>query len=368
MPLVPVTVTVTDPVLVKVQDSVEAPEPPVTVAGVMVQAVLSEASTTLPAKLSKGLTVIVELPGELTATLTVEGLALIVKSWTVKVTVTWWDRVPLVPVTVTEYEPAEPLHERVELPDPPVTVAELKEQVSPVLGETEEERLTELVNPLTGEMVIRSVPDAPASIVTAGEAAAIVKSGTATMYATVAVCDSDPLIPVTVTVKDPEEVNVQESVDVPAPVILVGASVHAALLEERLTTPLKPPTAATVIVDVPAWFTLTLTLVGLALIVKSCTVKETVAVCDRLPLVPVTVTVTLPVVVKVHDKVEEPDPGIEVGDNVQAALPEDKLTVPLNPPSGVTVIDDVPAWLTSTLTLVGLAAIVKSCTVRDTVA
>jgi len=79
-PVVPVTVTVTDPVLVKVQDSIEVPEPPVTVAGVMVQAVLSEASATLPAKLSRGLMVIVELPGELTAALTVVGLALIVKS------------------------------------------------------------------------------------------------------------------------------------------------------------------------------------------------------------------------------------------------------------------------------------------------
>jgi len=187
----------------------------------------------------------------------------------VKVTVTWWDRVPLVPVTVTEYEPAEPLHERVELPDPPVMVVELKEQVRPVLGEIEVESETEPVNPLTGAIVIRSVPDAPASIVTVGDAAVIVKSGTATMYATVAVCDSDPLVPVTVTVKDPEDVNVHESVEVPAPVTLVGVSVHAALLEERLTTPLKPPTAATVIVDVPAWFALTLTLVGLAAIVKS---------------------------------------------------------------------------------------------------
>jgi hypothetical protein len=99
----------------------------------------------------------------------------------VKVTVTWWDRVPLVPVTVTEYEPAEPLHERVELPDPPVMVEELKEQVRPVLGETEEERLTELENPLMGATVIRSVPEAPASTVIVLEAAVIEKSGTATL-------------------------------------------------------------------------------------------------------------------------------------------------------------------------------------------
>ncbi len=80
VPLVPVTVTVTDPVLVKVHDSVEVPAPPVTVAGVMVQAVLSETSATLPAKPSRDPIVIVEVPGELTATLTAEGLVLIVKS------------------------------------------------------------------------------------------------------------------------------------------------------------------------------------------------------------------------------------------------------------------------------------------------
>ncbi len=186
-----------------------------------------------------------------------------------KVTVTWWDRVPLVPVTVTEYEPAEPLHERVELPDPPVMVVELKEQVSPVLAEIKVERETELVNPLTGAIVMRSVPEAPASLVTVGDAAVIVKSGTATMYAIVTVWEREPLFPVTVTVKEPDEVNVHDRVEMPAPVILVGVSVHAPLLAERLTTPLKPPTAATVIVDVPAWFTLTLTLVGIAAIVKS---------------------------------------------------------------------------------------------------
>ena len=79
-PLVPVTVTVTVPVLVKVQDRVEVPEPPVTVAGVRVQAVLLEVRATLPAKPLRGLTVIVEVPAELTVTLTVFGLAAIVKS------------------------------------------------------------------------------------------------------------------------------------------------------------------------------------------------------------------------------------------------------------------------------------------------
>jgi len=49
-----------------------------------------------------------------------------------------------------------------------------------------------------------------------------------------------------------------------------------------------------VMVDVPAWLTLTATLVGLATIVKSVTVKVTVAEWDNVPLVPVTVTVYVP--------------------------------------------------------------------------
>jgi len=79
-PLVPVTVTVTVPVPVNVHDRVEVPEPPVTVAGVRVQTVLSEVRATLPAKPLRGLMVIVEVPAELTVTLTLLGLAAIAKS------------------------------------------------------------------------------------------------------------------------------------------------------------------------------------------------------------------------------------------------------------------------------------------------
>jgi hypothetical protein len=81
-------------------------------------------------------------------------------------------------------------------------------------------------------------------------------------------------VPVTVTVKVPVADSVQDSVEVPEPVTLVGVRVHVMpvaglLLEVKLTRPAKPLTAVTVIVDVPAWPTLTGTLVGLAAIVKS---------------------------------------------------------------------------------------------------
>ena len=62
-------------------------------------------------------------------------------------------------------------------------------------------------------------------------------------------------------------------------------------VEVRATVPVKPFTGATVIVDVAAVPTLTATVVGLAVTVKSWTVTVTVAVRVMEPLVPVTVTV-----------------------------------------------------------------------------
>ncbi len=59
----------------------------------------------------------------------------------------------------------------------------------------------------------------------------------------------------------------------------------------RLTTPLNPWRAVTVIVEVPAALALPVTDAGAAATVKSWTVKVTDAECERLPLVPVTVTV-----------------------------------------------------------------------------
>jgi hypothetical protein len=62
---------------------------------------------------------------------------------------------------------------------------------------------------------------------------------------------------------------VHDSVALPEPVTLVGETVHEVLFVARLTTPAKPLTAVIVILEVPAAFTFTVTLVGLAAIVKS---------------------------------------------------------------------------------------------------
>ncbi len=69
----------------------------------------------------------------------------------------------------------------------------------------------------------------------------------------------------------------QESADVPDPVTLFGVSVQVSpvvglMLEDRPTTPLKPWSAVIVIVEVAAVPAFTVTAVGLAAIVKSCTV------------------------------------------------------------------------------------------------
>jgi hypothetical protein len=80
-----------------------------------------------------------------------------------------------------------------------------------------------------------------------------------------------------VTVKVPLAEGVQDRVEVPEPVTLVGdraqdSPVAGETAGVRLTTPANPLTAVTVIVEVPAVPTVVVTEVGLAAIVKSWTV------------------------------------------------------------------------------------------------
>jgi hypothetical protein len=63
--------------------------------------------------------------------------------------------------------------------------------------------------------------------------------------------------------------NVQDNVELPEVVTLAGVRVHEVLLLERLTVPVNPLRGAMVMVEVPAVPALTVTLVGLAVIVKS---------------------------------------------------------------------------------------------------
>jgi len=74
----------------------------------------------------------------------------------------------------------------------------------------------------------------------------------------------------------PVDVKLQDRVELPEPVKVVGERLHEVLLVVRLTAPAKPLTAVTLIVEVPATLALTVTLVGLADIVKSWATKVTV--------------------------------------------------------------------------------------------
>jgi hypothetical protein len=78
-------------------------------------------------------------------------------------------------------------------------------------------------------------------------------------------------VPVTDTCLVPVVENVHDSVALPEPVTLVGETVQEVLLVARPTTPANPFRPVTVIVEVPAAFTFTFTLVGLAVMVKSWT-------------------------------------------------------------------------------------------------
>ncbi len=74
----------------------------------------------------------------------------------------------------------------------------------------------------------------------------------------------------------PAVAKVQESVELPEPVTLVGETEHDVLLVVRLTTPANPLRPVIVMVDVAAVPGMYVTVVGLAAIVKSWTTYVTV--------------------------------------------------------------------------------------------
>jgi len=87
---------------------------------------------------------------------------------------------------------------------------------------------------------------------------------------------------------------VQERVEVPEPpTIELDDRLHERLVElvvtERATAPVNPLRGATVIVEMAETLTLVETLLGFAVTMKSCAWYFTAALCERLPLVPVTV-------------------------------------------------------------------------------
>jgi len=121
------------------------------------------------------------------------------------VIVTECESEPLVPVTVIVYPPIGVLWRvptlSVDVLCPPevrVTDELLSDVLGPGVGETIVERVTVPANPLRLVNVIRLVPDVPRGRLSDDGLTVMEKSDTMTRMETE--CESDPLVPVTVTV------------------------------------------------------------------------------------------------------------------------------------------------------------------------
>jgi hypothetical protein len=144
---------------------------------------------------------------------------------------------------------------------------------------------------------------------------------------------------------------------------------------DRVTAPENPLRAAMLMVvepELPAWIERE---VGLAVIVKS-EVDEVIAkavVCERSPLVPVTVTVNVPLALVRHDRVEVPvlvrleDVRLHVIP-VDGEADSESDTVPVKLFRKFTVMVEVADAPVATDAVVGLAAREKSSMVMVTVA
>ena len=149
-----------------------------------------------PVSPSRPVTVIVAVPVLPAMVVTLLVPAVMVKSCIVKVTCAVCEMPLLVPVIVTEYAPADPEQDKLLVPDAPrVTLLGDTVHVRPVAGETVLDRETVPVNPRTLVTTMVELPVAPAFTVTVDAETSRVKSWTVTV--TVAVCVSDPLMPVT---------------------------------------------------------------------------------------------------------------------------------------------------------------------------
>jgi len=170
-------------------------------------------------------------------------------------------------------------------------------------------------------------------------------------------CDRLPDLPLTLTLKVPV---LAELLTVSVTVLLEveGFGLKAAVTPvgrldaEKLTLPLKLFVGLMVIVDVPVLPRATLRLLGAAERLKfgpAFTVRAIVVACVRPPDVPVIVTVTLPVVavllaVNVSVLVLVVLLGMNDGVTPLGRPEADRLTLPVKPFCGVTVIVLVPLF------------------------
>lgn len=163
-------------------------------------------------------------------------------------------------------------------------------------------------------------------------------------------------------VKEPAVLEETVRVAVPNGPVLVGLIVEVSPLEEetaRNTVLLNPLTPCRLMEEVPDAPGVMVMLAGLGVIVKSGTLEVTVTItvveCDRGPLIPVTIAVPVTVIVYEPAGVE----GVDIV-NVEVPVPPERrmtlvglkprvrpagetesvrLTLPVNPPRLVNVID-----------------------------
>jgi hypothetical protein len=184
----------------------------------------------------------------------------------------------------------------------------------------------------------------------------------------VVVCARLPEAPRTRTENVPlDAVLLADRVSVLAPVVLLGlkdaVTPRGRPEADKLTLPEKPFCGVTVMVDVTWAPRARLKEPGEAESAKSgggVTVRETVVICDKLPDVPVMVTVTVPrtavpLAVRVSVLVAVVLPGLKVAVTPLGRPEAERLTPLLKPFSGLTVIALVPFVPWVTLRLLGEA-------------
>jgi hypothetical protein len=248
----------------------------------------------------------------------------------------------------------------------------LNDAVTP-LGKPDADKLTLPLKPFCGVTVIVLVPAVPCVIVKLlGDAESVKFAAGArfTVRAIAVAFDKLPEVPVIVTVTAPV-VAVLLAVSVRVLVVVAGFVLNDAVTPlgkpdaDKLTLPLKPFCGVTVIVLVPAVPCTIVKLLGEAERVKFAagagfTVRAIAVAFDKLPEVPVIVTVTAPVVavlLAVSVNVLVAVAGFVLNDAVTPlGNPDaDKLTLPLKPFCGVTVIVLVPAVPCTIVKLLGEA-------------
>ena len=148
----------------------------------------------------------------------------------------------------------------------------------------------------------------------------------------------------------PATAALQDSVALPEPGTLLGAIAlqpsPGGVVSLRVTVPPNPFCAETVIVEAAVTAPPAFTAPGeVAAMLKSCTVNAAVVVWESVPLAPVIVTVYIPAIFELHERVAIPEPAILLGvieRHVRfAGIVSARVTVPVKPLSPVAVIVDV---------------------------